>query len=65
MHICATPLESPADNVKVTEAVAVYALPLLIVIDPVGGVESHEGVVEFAALLCALWFPALSTADTV
>ena len=65
MHICETPLASEADNVKVTDVVFVYAAPLLIVIEPVGGVVSHAGVVALDGLLWALWLPALSTADTV
>ena len=65
MHICETPLGSEADKVKVTEAAPVYALPPLIVIDPVGGVESQAGVDVLAVTLCADWLPALSTADTV
>ena len=65
MHICDTPLASDADNVKVTDVVFVYAAPLLITIEPVGGVVSHADVVALDAELCALWLPALSTADTV
>ena len=36
------------------------------VMETVGGVTSgHTGVVALDAELCALWLPALSTADTV
>jgi hypothetical protein len=53
-HICDTPLnESEADNVNVTDVVFVYAAPLLIVIEPVGGVVSapSSSVIVTVALL--------------
>jgi len=66
MHIWDTlPELSDADNVKVTARVFAYAAPPLIVIEPVGGVVSDAGVVALDGKLCALWLPALSTADTV
>jgi hypothetical protein len=52
-HIWETPLASDADNVKVTDVVFVYAAPLLIVIEPVGGVTSAPSslVIVTVALL--------------
>jgi hypothetical protein len=54
MHIWDTlPELSDADNVKVTDAVFVYAAPPLIVIEPVGGVVSAPSslVIVTVALL--------------
>ncbi len=41
MHIWETPLESVADKVKVTDVEFVYVAPLLMEIEPVGGVVSE------------------------